>query len=660
MVSVNFVPNAFADRHPYAAPAYTTPVMYPDTPIVQKNLWIPMRDGNRLAADIYFPAQNGQRVNQKFPVLLSRTPYDKSLASTVAEAQYFARRGYIVAVQDVRGRCASGNHGLWLGYDDGHQGPDGYDTVEWLATDPGVNSTGKVGMYGWSYLGVTQYAAAAMNPPHLTAIAPGAGHSDYYRIGQRNHGAFEMRFYYYAYTMAQYCNKYVDADPAIGRTMKNIMDTQNFWPMLDLWPAFPGQTALKETPDYERFYFLVATSSDWPGPSLDAPGGFWTYPGLNFEMYYQKAARIGMYHLTGWYDTYTEAAPENFTAFSKMHKSPQHLLVGPRIHTTNWFNTYAGDAEFGPAAAMDYDQFVLRWMDQELKGINSGLNAEPPVTLWIMGGGSGTRTVQGRLNVGGQWVWEDEYPLKRTKYRNWYFWPDRSLKPAAVPKSKAKAVTYIYDPKNPVPSIGGNISAFGNALVAGGFDQVLTKDFYVRGVRNNGQPLSDRPDVISFQTEPLEEDMELTGPIKVILYASSTAVDTDFTAKIVDVYPANADYPGGYALNLEDGIVRARYREGRTDDRPTTPNFIEPGKIYEFTIRPYDVGNLFRKGHRLRVDISSSNYPRFDLNPNTGEPLALHTHTIPATNTIYLSKEYPSHVIVPFIPARIHHDKVDR
>jgi putative CocE/NonD family hydrolase len=356
-----------------------------------------------------------------------------------------------------------------------------------------------------------------------------------------------------------------------------------------------------------------------------------------------------MYHLTGWYDTYTEAAPENFTALSNLQKAPQKLLIGPRTHTTNWFNTYSGNAEFGPAAAEDYRQFLLRYMDQELKGMQTGLAGEPPVRLWVMGGGSATKSPQGRLTVGGEWFWEDEYPLARTKYREFYLWPDGSLKRAKVPKPKSGSITYTYDPDNPVPTVGGNISAFGSALVAGGFDQVLTPAFYVRGTRENGQPLNARPDVISFQTEPLEEDMELIGPIKVILYGSSSAIDTDFTAKIIDVYPPSADYPNGYALNLEDGIVRARYRQGRVGESMTA-DFLEPGKIYEFTIRPYDIGNRFKKGHRLRVDISSSNYPRFDLNPNTGEPLAQHTYTVKAQNTIYMSREYPSHVLVPFIP----------
>jgi putative CocE/NonD family hydrolase len=453
--------------------------------------------------------------------------------------------------------------------------------------------------------------------------------------------------------MAAYCNKYVEDDPSIADVMNAV--TADFWPWLDRWPIERGESPLALTPDYEDYYFLVATSGDWPGPNE-----FWKYPGHNFEMYYEEASDIPMAHLTGWYDTYTQAEGENFAALSKIKKSPQMLLIGPRTHTTNWFNTYSGNAEFGPAASDNYNEFILRWMDQYLKEIDTGLAYEPPVRLWVMGGGSGRKTPEGRLDVGGEWFWEDEYPLARTRYRKFYFWPDGGLKPAPVPKHKGKprfkgkhkgsSITFTYDPENPVPSIGGNISAFGRALVAGGFNQVLTEDFYVRGVRNNGQPLSERPDVISFQTDPLKEDMELVGPIKVILYASSSAIDTDFTAKIIDVYPPNQDYPEGYALNLEDGIVRARYRKGRIGDS-MTPEFIKPGKIYEFTIRPYDIGNRFKKGHRLRVDISSSNYPRFDLNPNTGEPLAQHTHTIPARNTIYMSREYPSHVVVPLIPS---------
>ncbi len=588
---------------------YVTPVgVVDETPVVEKNVMLKMSDGIKLATNLYFPAKNGTKVDEKFPVILQRTPYDKAASGNVSQAQYFAKHGYIVALQDTRGRYASRNEGLWMGYDDGNQSRDGYDTIEWLGTQGWF--TGKVVMYGHSYPAVMIYAAAAENPPHFTGAIVSAAHSDYAAKGLRNNGAFEMRFFNYAFMMAKDGNRYLDGHPEIDAALEKAYKKENMWALLDKWPIKRGETPLALTPEYEDYYFLVATSGDWPGPNA-----FWTYPGHNIEIYYSRMSDKPMVHITGWYDTYARSEGEVYEKLSQIKKTPQFLVYGPRIHTTAWNQTYAGDVEFGPAANENFNEFCLSYFDQWTKGIDTGINKKPPVKLFIMGGGSGTKNKEGRLDVGGYWSWENEYPLARTVNTPFYLHADGSLSTEAPSASDAgKQRSYDYDPNAPVPSIGGNISGFGTVLVAGGFNQVENFKIYVKGGRHGGQRLAKRPDVLVFETPVLTKDIVLTGRIEVKLFASSSAVDTDFTAKLVDVYPANKDYPNGYELNLADGIVRARYREGRMDGSMTA-KMMAPGQVYEFTIEPYDVGNIFKAGHKIQVQISSRQLPTLRLQP---------------------------------------------
>jgi predicted acyl esterase len=324
--------------------------------------------------------------------------------------------------------------------------------------------------------------------------------------------------------------------------------------------------------------------------------------------------------------------------------------------------------DFGPEAVLDYNALRLHWFDQTLKGIDTGVLAEPPIRLFVMGGGNGKRNKQGRLNHGGQWRHEHEWPLARAVYTKYYL-ASENLLTSKPPEEKDASASYTYDPNDPVPTIGGNLSAiytllpppqgyqelaqlsdydkywnFRKSIVrSGGFNQVETPEIY--GAKPPYLPLSARHDVLVFQTPPLEQEIEITGPLRVDLWASSSAVDTDFTAKLIDVYPPNEDYPNGYALNLSDSIIRARYR-----DSFETQKLMEPGEIYKFTIRPYAICNVFKKGHRIRLDLSSSNWPRFDINPNTGEPLGLSNRTEKARNTLYFNEAHPSHIILPIIP----------
>jgi putative CocE/NonD family hydrolase len=344
--------------------------------------------------------------------------------------------------------------------------------------------------------------------------------------------------------------------------------------------------------------------------------------------------------VSGWYDSWAiNTANANYANLARTKKSLQRLTMGPWTH--NSLGTrFAGEADFGPDAKVDIGQLELAWMDRWLKGVHNRADLEGPVRIFVMGGGDAHKTPEGRIYVGGHWRTEKEWPLKRAVATPYYLHPDHTLGPD---KPKAGAPSqFHFDPNNPVPSIGGNVSSQMGAMQAGAFDQHCRSD--VLGCTAHA-PLSQRKDVVVFQSGPLAENMEVTGPLVVTLWASSSAPDTDFTAKLIDVYPPNKDFPDGVALNIGDSIVRARYR-----DSLEKATLMKPGQIYKFRIELYPTSILFAKAHRIRVDISSSNFPRFDVNPNTGEPLNKNTKTAVATNTIYTDAEHPSNISLPVIP----------
>jgi putative CocE/NonD family hydrolase len=265
------------------------------------------------------------------------------------------------------------------------------------------------------------------------------------------------------------------------------------------------------------------------------------------------------------------------------------------------------------------------------------------VRIFVMGSGDGGRTEKGQLRHGGQWREEHEWPLARTRATPYYL-RDGGVLGLEKPAGASASTAYDFNPRDPVPTLGGNISSGDDLMQQGAWDQRGGEKFWNWP---KPIPLSARADVVVFQSAPLTEDLEVTGEIEVKLWASSSAVDTDFTAKLLDVYPPSADWPGGFDLNLEDGIVRARFRESLKAEK-----LMEPGQIYPFTIKLYPTSNVFKKGHRIRVDISSSNFPRFDINPNTGEPLNTQRRSVIATNRIYHDAAHPSQIVLPVIPAR--------
>jgi len=595
------------------------------------DVMIAMRDGVRLATDIYRPTKGGRTVDGRFPVILTRTPYNKS---TNAEnlMLMFVPFGYVVVIQDVRGRYRSEGHWLPLRNDPN----DGYDTAQWIGSQTWSDQA--IGTVGTSYSGGTQHALAIADAPYVKAMIPRNAMSDFGHYGVRHHGAFELRWLNWVFTLGNATDtpnafpaalraaSVPAAAPALVELGHHVRDYA-----LGL-PLRPGTTPLKFAPDYESW--LIEAMSH------GAYDSFWKDAGASVVDHVQEYKDIPVYHVTGWYDSWgASVANLNFVALTKAKRSLQRLIVGPWIHSNETLD-YAGEAQFTPDASLNLAVFQRRWFDHWLKGADNGVDREPPVRIYVMGGGNAHKTPEGRLFVGGHWREEHEWPLARTTYTPYYLHAGGSLsrrKPAEEPSTR-----FLFDPRHPVPTIGGNVSSQGNLMFQGAADQRGRTDFWLT---SDTKPLSSRNDVLVYQTPPLEGDTEVTGPLVVTLWASSNGRDTDFTVKLVDVYPPNSDYPAGVDLNVADGIVRARYRNNLDHEE-----FLEPGKPYEFRIEMYPTSLVFKRGHRIRLDVSSSNFPRFDLNPNTGEPLNDNRRWRIAENTIYTDAEHPSCVILPVIP----------
>jgi uncharacterized protein len=598
--------------------------------VAAKDIMIPMRDGVRLCADIYRPARNGAPVPEKFPIILERTPYGKGFLASSAD--YLVRRGYVVVFQDVRGRYKS--EGKWVPIRDDPN--DGFDTAKWLGEQPWSN--GSIGTTGSSYDGATQHAMAIANAPYLKAMVPRNAMSNFGRYGVRHNGAFELRFFNWVFTLgyATGTNSIQEAaaraatDPAAVPALADLATRVREY--VRNLPLRPGTTPLKFAPDYEAWLVEAMGHGDYDD--------FWKDSGSSVIDHLAEYKDVPEYHTTGWYDSWgTQVANLNFPQLRKSKKSLQRLIVGPWIHSSENLS-YAGEAQFTADAALDLNAFHLRWFDHWLKGVDNGVDREPVVRIYVMGGGDGHKTAAGRIFVGGHWRNENEWPLARTVATPYYLHADGILsaeKPVETPP-----VTFLFDPKNPVPTLGGNISSQGTLMFQGAADQRCRADFWLC---SDTRPLSARNDVLVFQTAPLANDTEVTGQLIVKLWASSNRLDTDFTAKLIDVYPPNADFPAGLDLNIGDSIVRGRYRNG------SKAELLEPGRAYEFTIEMYPTSVLFQKGHQIRLDISSSNFPRFDVNPNTGEPLNQNRRVEVAENTIYLDEKHPSRIILPVMPA---------
>jgi putative CocE/NonD family hydrolase len=616
---------------------------------VDRDIRVPMRDGVHLATDIFYPEPKSQ--HERFPVLLFRTPYAKDESeATYGHASFFARHGYIVVQQDCRGCFKSEGEVNYLL----PEAEDGYDTLGWIARQDWGDA--EVGSWGTSWSGWTQTAMAALGPTRLRTMVPMMSGADGYTSSIRQGGALELRwmawaFWHAAENTQRELAKNAETEEALVRPPKRFSD----W--LRQWPIRRGETQLARVPPYERWAFDLLNTEDRTS--------YWNHPALNPVAFAQAYADVSALYIGSWYDSYGRALFELYNAHRAVARRRVRLLVGPWVHSTSSVEQpFAGNARFTSDAVIDYKTTVLDWFDAELKGHNA--SDEAPIRLYVMGGGKGSLDPQRRLLHGGHWRTEESWPLARTHFRPYYLHANAAL--AELPAShEDDFLSFRYDPADPVPSIGGNVSSLldvvANAPAAeefhrlthlertvsivapGGYDQTVTKDTFRLNDRLG--PLSARADVLVFETAPLSAPLEITGPVTVSLWVSSDAVDTDFTAKLIDVYPPDTTLPDGFALNLCDGIQRVRYRDGSGQAKLVTP-----GTIVPLTITLYPTSNIFAPGHRIRLDISSSNFPRFDLNANTGRHEDGVREGVIATNRVYCDRSRPSHIVLPVIAAQ--------
>jgi len=619
---------------------------------IEADVMVPMRDGVRMATDVYRPVRDGVPLADARPVLLHRTPYDKAETESVGgECRWFAARGYVVVNQDCRGCFHSEGDVNFLV----PEAEDGADTIAWIRRQPWCNGT--IGTFGTSWSGWTQTSAAGLSPAGLATMVPNMCGDDAHESSVRQGGALELRFLAWAFWHSAYNTQAaLTARPFVTPALN--LGAPSFTDWLERMPIRRGQTQLALVPPYEKWALEILTRADYDD--------YWRHPSLNPRLHWPRYPDMPVLFVGGWYDSYARATLQSFAGLGAAKRGPVRALVGPWTHGSKTVElSYAGDVEFGADAALpSFDELHLRWFDRWLRGVDNGLDAEAPLRIFVMGGGSGRRSGAGRLLHGGRWRDEREWPLARTRFTDYHLHADGGLRTEA-PGAGGGSTTFRFDPGRPVPSIGGNVSSHRQVLPlpagiadpglvgrgertrdimrAGGFDQHEAAEFF--GCRPPYLPLGSRPDVLVFETEPLAAPLEVTGPIEVTLWVASSAVDTDFTAKLIDVYPPSPWYPRGYALNLSDSILRLRYRNGRERGEP-----VRPGEPMRITITLYPTSNLFMPGHRIRLDVSSSNFPRFDVNPNTGEPLGRDRRRVVAENTVFHERGRESKVVLPVIP----------
>lgn len=608
---------------------------------IARNVMIRMRDGVHLATDIYRPAKGGVPISGKLPVLLERTPYDKTGVNQSDRtrdapqplarpelAGRFAQAGYIVAIQDCRGRYGSeGRFEKYLS-----EGEDGFDTLAWLCAQPWCD--GRIGTFGLSYGAHTQAALAALNPPGLAAMfLDSGGFSSAFHSGIRQGGAFELK-------QATWGYKHALLSPATMRdpARKKALEAEDLRGWFARMPWSKGNSPLRAAPEYEEYLLEQWRNGDF--------GPYWKRIGIYARGSYEAFSDVPMVFLSSWYDPYARTATENYIGLSRRKRGPIKLVLGPWTHGQRSV-THAGQVEFGSAATLDgniapdYVRLRLAWFDRHVKGVAAPDYLASPVKIFVMGGGSGTRTPEGRMLHGGVWRDEEDWPLARARPTA-FFLHHTGLLDGRAPSVASAEREYAADPRHPVPTIGGAIASGAPLMEAGAFDQREAPEFF--GSQEPYRPLADRDDVLVFQTAPLQADTEVTGPIKATLFVSSSAPDTDVTIKLIDVYPISADWPDGFAMNLTHGILRLRYRTSFEK-----PEQLQPGVIVRIDVEAFPTSNLFARGHRIRLDISSSNFPHFDVNPNSGEAQGEAAHPQIARNRIHMDRQHPSHVTLPLV-----------
>jgi putative CocE/NonD family hydrolase len=575
---------------PFVSPAFVEDVL------VQRNQPARMRDGVVLRADVYRPRTPGT-----YPVLLQRTPYSKNDNEARRRFSALAAHGYIVVVQDTRGRYTS--DGVAVPHDEAR---DGYDSVEWAAALPG--SSGRVGMFGGSYLATTQLEAATTEPPALAALFPASSYA------RRHDMVFQGGAFYLSdglsWNLGQAMDVRrreltpdVDRDGPIGldaRQRELLRDTW-YWHLplksfaeLDLKRLAPGYFQMLDHPDRDAF---------WDPADIESR---------------HSRFQVPAFHLTGWYDTLLTGTLKNYTglrthAATENARRYQRLIVGPWTHARPTLaSTSIGDVSYGPEAGFDAEGTMVRWFDHWLKGGDRAVLETAPIRLFVMGEN--------------RWRDEQDWPLARARPTAYYLSSGgraNSLRGNGVlgidtPTAGGPADRFTYDPSRPVPT-----------GASGGYSRHPA----------DRRTVEERDDVLVYTSAPLVSDVEVTGPLALTLWIASSALDTDFTGALVDVFP------DGTARALNDGILRARYRNGAT-----AATLLQPGQPTEITIDLGATSNVFKAGHRIRLEVSSSNFPRFDRNPNTGGVFGEDREVRRAEQTVLHDAAHPSRLVLPIVP----------
>jgi hypothetical protein len=568
--------------------------------LFESGVKVAMRDGVVLRADIYRPQADG-----KFPVLLQRTPYDRRNETSIGTRG--AQRGFVVIVVDVRGRYAS--EGEWYTFK--NEANDGYDTIEWAAALP--YSNGKVGMFGGSYVGATQMLAAIGNPPHLAGLCPIVTSSNYHESWTYQGGAFEQWFNQ-SWTTGL-------AQNTLERKSQHASNaTQGMWELpLASYPLFNMNGCQSASSETLAPYYL-----DWLAhPTYD---DYWKK--ISIEEHFGDI-HVPALHIAAWYDIFLGGSLRNYLGI-KEHggndaaRNGQQLMVIIGGHAGS--GRTVGEVDFGPDAPFNEDDVILEWYDFLFKDAKNRFADGKPVKMFVLGEN--------------KWREEEAWPLARAKETKYFLHATAAANSSrgkgmlsTTEPGKETADQFVYDPAKPVPTVGGPLCCDGEHMPPGPRDQ---------------RAVESRDDVLIYSTPALAEDTEVTGPVSVELFAKSSAPDTDFTAKLVDVWP------DGFAQNITEGIQRASFRDSREH-----PTLINPGQVYKFKIDLWATSNVFKRGHTLRLEVSSSNFPRFDRNLNTGNQRPqLGRHANPAdafttaTNVILHDAEHPSVLLLPVVPAK--------
>ncbi len=573
------------------------------TVLIERDVACELRDGTLLRADVYRPSAEG-----RYPVLLLRTPYSKGLwqfTHLTLDPVRAAEAGYVVVIQDVRGRWASGGD-EFDPYRD--EFDDGYDTVQWAAALPYAD--GRVGAYGVSYMGGTAWQAAVAAPPALRAIAPTTAPNDQFiDLGWRG-GAFlwgtQIMWYLQAVGPSALIRAKMGTPDFVASFVRLVDEADDFDTWVRHLPPRTFPPARPEDPFAPAFFEAMrhpARSEHHRARSV-------------YDRHHE--VQVPALIVAGWHDLLLGSDLAHYTqmktsAATEEARERTRMIIGPWTH--GMFLNVVGDLDFGLRSSgffldlrEDLTALNLRWFGQRLKGVSSGIDEEPPVKLFVQG-----------LN---RWRYEDAWPLARAVPTPWYLGANGRLGPEP-PGADEPPDTYVYDPQDPCPTRGGTL-LLPRTYPAGPVDQT---------------PILGRPDVLVYSSEPLSKDMEVTGPVKATLYAATSAPDTDWVVKLCDVAP------DGRTLNVCDGILRARYRASWE-----APTLVEPDAVERYDIDLWATSWLFRAGHRIRVLLTSSDFPRYDRNPNTGDLGVEASTTVPARQRIFHDAGRASHITLPVIP----------